>query len=319
MPKPTISIQDALARARSISGTEGYLARHRQILQGPFLLCGPLKVGVETSLTMATGKDGMAYLNLDVDFFSHRKTLRLIARLGQEGPTYLFRLWSYAAKHHAEDGSLKDYLIEELEKFAEWTGQKGLLIESLQAVGFLDVLPEGGYKIHDWADHAGHLIAFKIRSVSANQKRWNKYKGTPEGIQQGLQQGVLQGVPMDHPTRSPKTDVKDSFSVPPNLTIPNLTIPKKISTRRQALEDFTVTDKIRDWARKEFSVEIPDDTLTEFKDHWRKEPDKKLRTDWTATFQGNIRKLVGWGILKPKSTPRPTQQPQRYRPTKVVL
>jgi hypothetical protein len=74
----------------------------------------------------------------------------------------------------------------------------------------------------------------------------------------------------------------------------------KLKQRRQALEEFSVTDEIRNWARQEFNVEIPDDTIEEFKDHWRKEPDRKLRTNWKATFQGNIRKLVGWGALKPK-------------------
>jgi hypothetical protein len=227
----------------------------------------------------------MPYLNLDVDFFTNRKTIRLIARVGHAGPTHLQRLWAYAAKHHPATGILQGYLPEELDVMIAWSGEPGKCVSAMAEVGFLDVI-EGGYKIHDWEEHAGHLLAFKQRSQAANKARWEKLKCSNNN-QLSYKESL-------------ETD-KESFSTPPTIpTIP--TIPTKLSTRRQGLEDFQVTEEIRNWARKEFGVEIPDEVVREFKDHWRKEPGRKLRMDWDATFQVNVRKLVGWGMLKPKES-----------------
>lgn len=93
--------------------------------------------------------------------------------------------------------------------------------------------------------------------------------------------------------RELREEGRDSVSTKPSpLSV------EKLKQRREALEAFAVTDEIREWARKEFQVEIPSDTVEEFKDHWRNLPDKKLRTNWKATFQGRIRQLVSWGTLK---------------------
>ena len=84
----------------------------------------------------------------------------------------------------------------------------------------------------------------------------------------------------------------------------SLPISKKKSTekekRRRDLESFELTDELRNWAMQEFGVSIPDDVFQEFKDHWMKEPDTKLRINWTATFKTRIRQLVSWKTLVPK-------------------
>lgn len=116
----------------------------------------------------------MPYLNLDVDFFTHRKTIRLIGRLGQAAIGLPLRLWAYAAKHHCEDGMLVGYQDAELEMFMNWTGENGFAIAALVEVGFIDKV-DGGYQIHDWSEHAGHLVAFKKRAKSASKARWKRY------------------------------------------------------------------------------------------------------------------------------------------------
>lgn len=109
----------------------------------------------------------------------------------------------------------------------------------------------------------------------------------------GIDTSPLRSVPFPSVPKDKEEEGRDLVSTKPStLSVENL------KQRREALESFAVTDDIREWARKEFQVEIPTDTVEEFKDHWRNLPDKKLRTNWKATFQGRIRQLVSWGTLK---------------------
>lgn len=157
-----------------------------------------------------------------------------------------------------------------------------------------------GYIIHDyleWNVSKSDREKWKMKLSRSGKKgmksRWNKEKSDiTKVITKVITKDITSIDNQPITMRSTSTSTLSSLS--------SESLVNKLKPRRQALEEFAVTDEIRNWARKEFSVEIPDDTIEEFKDHWRKEPEKKLRTDWKATFQANIRKLVGWGVLKPK-------------------
>lgn len=113
----------------------------------------------------------MAYLNLDPAYFTHRKTLRLVARLGPGAEVLPIKLWAYCASYHPKDGALLDYTEAEL---GALLGHEQAL-QALIAVGFLDVSEGGnGWVCHDWKDHQGHLAAFKERAERAAKARWNK-------------------------------------------------------------------------------------------------------------------------------------------------
>lgn len=116
----------------------------------------------------------MPSINLEVNYFEHRKTVRLVSSLGVGTDLLPIRLWTYAAKHHKADGRLAGYLPAEIEHIMGWRGEKGLAVEALVKVGFLDPLPEGGYQVHDWLDHAGHLAIYSERAKAASAKRWSK-------------------------------------------------------------------------------------------------------------------------------------------------
>ncbi len=116
----------------------------------------------------------MPYLNLDLDYFSHPKTRRLIGLLGGGSEVYPLRLWAYAGKFYASDGCLSDYSVQEFESALEWNGEKGELFEAMKKVGFVHQDSRGIY-IHDWEDHAGHLKVFKERAQQAARERWGKY------------------------------------------------------------------------------------------------------------------------------------------------
>jgi hypothetical protein len=116
----------------------------------------------------------MPYLNLDLDFFSHPKIVRLSALLGTEASIYPIKLWVWVAKYHAENGMLQGYLKHEIEAMIGWTGEKGALVDAMRKVHLLDEC-EDGYAIHDWLDHAGFLSVFKKRAKTAAKRRWRRY------------------------------------------------------------------------------------------------------------------------------------------------
>lgn len=117
----------------------------------------------------------MPYLNVDLDYFTHRKTVRLVGILGRGAEVLPIKLWSYCGKYHAESGKLTSYGPDEIEAAAGWWGEKGRALEALMTVGFLEKDRAGNFQVHDWLEHAGHLAAFKKRAKTAAKKRWSKY------------------------------------------------------------------------------------------------------------------------------------------------
>jgi hypothetical protein len=111
------------------------------------------------------------HLNLDLDYFEHRKTKRLIGLLGRGAEVLPIKLWRYCGKYHAEDGSLADYTEREIEAHAEWWGKSGAMIEAMLKVGFLDRRQEGIY-VHDWGEEQGHIAYFKKKGKAMAEARW---------------------------------------------------------------------------------------------------------------------------------------------------
>lgn len=115
----------------------------------------------------------MPDLNLDLDYFSHPKTKRLVGLLGRGAEVLPVKLWSYCGKFHAEDGRLSDYTVQEIESIAEWWGKPGECVAALTKVRFLHTEPDG-FQVHQWREHQGHIAAFHGRAKAAAQARWDK-------------------------------------------------------------------------------------------------------------------------------------------------
>lgn len=113
----------------------------------------------------------MPYLNLDLDFFEHPKTRRLVGLLGKGSEVVPIKVWAYAGKYHAKDGKLTDYSAQEIESIVGWWGASGKMVEALVKCGFLHEV-KGGWQVHDWLEHEGHIIAFKERAKTAAYARW---------------------------------------------------------------------------------------------------------------------------------------------------
>ncbi len=115
----------------------------------------------------------MPYLNLDLDYFDHPKTRRLIGLLGRGAEVLPLRLWSYCGKFHSDDGSLAGYSPQEIESIVQWWGKAGEATAALLDVGTLE--PDvDGYRVHGWTEHQGHIKALRERAVKAARARWNK-------------------------------------------------------------------------------------------------------------------------------------------------
>lgn len=158
----------------------------------------------------------MPYLNLDLDYFEHRKTLRLIALCGPGSELCPIKLWRYVGRYHPTTGKLVGYTDEEIEKYAGWTGESGVLIDALVKLFFVDKI-EDGYAVHHWFRHAGHLSVFKKRAKSAAKARWKRYATS-------------------NATSIAKTRSKQCSL--PYLTIPNLTVPNQTKGGSIVLPDW---------------------------------------------------------------------------------
>lgn len=121
----------------------------------------------------------MAYLNLDLDYFDHPKTVRLVGLLGRGADILPIRLWAYAGKYHAETGDLIGYSPKAIEAAVKWWGQPGLAVEAMVSPfmgkpGFLEQI-EQGFKVHDWENVNGHIFALKKKAQAGAKARWAKY------------------------------------------------------------------------------------------------------------------------------------------------
>lgn len=113
------------------------------------------------------------YVKVFTNFYTHKKTLRLKALIGEAAFWVPPRLWAYAAQNQP-DGDFSDYEAPELAEFISYTDDSTVLLQALLKSGFLD--PD--MRIHDWDEHNGFHKSFAERAKNAAKKRWAQKKGT---------------------------------------------------------------------------------------------------------------------------------------------
>lgn len=123
----------------------------------------------------------MPYLNVDLDYFDHRKTKRLIGLIGRGAEVLPIRLWAYCGKHHSEDGRLAGYSDQEIEANVGWWGKAGEMMPALKRAGFVDN-PNGCWEVHAWEEHQGHIAAFKLKGAAMAKARWDKARADAASI-----------------------------------------------------------------------------------------------------------------------------------------
>ena len=117
----------------------------------------------------------MPSINVDINYFEHFKTKRLVVKLGENADMIPVKLWILAAKFYPESGIFKGIDEAELISLAGIKCNKDALsiLKALVEVGFLNKT-DLGYQIHEWDEYQGHIMAYKIRGKKANEARWKK-------------------------------------------------------------------------------------------------------------------------------------------------
>lgn len=124
----------------------------------------------------------MSQINVHDSYFDNIKSKRLRARLGDLADVIPIRLWCYAAKHHPQDGTFKNYSAEEIASLINYNGCAKTMLLALLEFEFLDTTPEGWYKIHQWEDYQGHIISFSHRGKENAKKRWDLHRKNANSI-----------------------------------------------------------------------------------------------------------------------------------------
>lgn len=117
----------------------------------------------------------MPAINIDLDYFEHRKTKRTVGLLGRGADLLPIKLWRFCGKFHPDDGKLIGYSDQEIESACDWWGEKGKMVEVFVTLVWLEPI-ENGYQVHDWIEHQGHLKAYRKRAKDAAASRWGRIR-----------------------------------------------------------------------------------------------------------------------------------------------
>ncbi len=125
--------------------------------------------------------NSMPYLNVDLDYFDHRKTKRLIGLLGKGSEILPIRLWAYCGKFHSEDGRFTGYSEQEIESISSWWGKSGELLPAMKTSNWMNQDSAGWFMVA-WHEHQGHLMAFKLKGKAMAETRWRRVREQAEKL-----------------------------------------------------------------------------------------------------------------------------------------
>jgi len=93
---------------------------------------------------------------VQADFFDHWKTKIVNTRCGAEGVLCVLRLWAFCANRRKY--IFENMPAERLEAICGWTAESLKLHQALLDAGFLDVLEDGAYYVHEWDIYNAKLV-----------------------------------------------------------------------------------------------------------------------------------------------------------------
>ena len=115
------------------------------------------------------------YIRVMTGFYTHRKTVKLRSKIGQDANWIPPRLWAYAAENQP-DGDLAGYSSEEISELIGCPKYATSILQALKDCRFVD---ESGM-IHDWNEHNGYHQKFSERAKKAAAARWGSPVPPPE-------------------------------------------------------------------------------------------------------------------------------------------
>lgn len=139
------------------------------------------------------------YVKIFINFWSHRKTIRLKAILGNDALWIMPRIWSYAAENQP-DGDFSGYSDSEVALLIGYQGDASSMLQAMQQAGFMSK----ERKLHAWEEHNAYHSTFAKRSQKAAKARWKKEraKKNPEPL-------PPEGKPLSEPPKTPDKKGKD--------------------------------------------------------------------------------------------------------------
>lgn len=126
----------------------------------------------------------MNWIRLQSEYFRHRKTLRIVRKLGELAALYPLKLWTWAVEQ-SPDGSLRDIDAEELTVICGHKGDAAELWAAMLDCGFLQTY-EGETFIRSWKEHQGKLIERAERN--AERMRAARSRNVPDTEPEEIQQ-----------------------------------------------------------------------------------------------------------------------------------
>lgn len=130
-------------------------------------------------------------IRVDVGFFSHRKTKRLIATAGLQAAWSLLVLWAKMSQQRPK-GVLFDMDEADIAMEAEWPGEASVFINALRLCGgtskpgYIDRLEDGTYVLHGWEEHQHFVFTRDKRSQVGRLNAMKKYEGRLKRLQKEL-------------------------------------------------------------------------------------------------------------------------------------
>lgn len=116
------------------------------------------------------------FVKVFTNFYTHRKTARLRALLGDDALWLPPRLWAYAAENQP-DGDFSSYSDQELALLIGYSKDATSMLQALLQAGFMD--PDR--KLHDWTEHNGYHEVYAERAKQAAAARWQKERTKEKG------------------------------------------------------------------------------------------------------------------------------------------
>lgn len=161
-------------------------------------------------------------IRMDVNIHDNKKYHRLRKAVGIGAMDILTRLWCVTAKV-CPDGFLKGFTPEDVEALVGWDGAPGFLVKTLVQAGWLD-LAEGGYLIHEWAEHQPYVAGAPTR-VEAGRKG-----GKASGA--ARRQAAIESLEPDGQSQEPKPlNEAKAPALPPSPERGPLTEPTSLNER----------------------------------------------------------------------------------------
>lgn len=207
-------------------------------------------------------------INIDIEYFDHRKTKRLVLRFGEDAAIYPIKIWSYAARHHPIDGLFSGYADEEIAAILSASSNATSILQALLDVGFLERTPQG-IAVHGWVERQGHIVAYHERAKHAAEARWSKLRNSKESDATSNASSI------------PKHATSNALQEVPLVSLDQQA--KQVTRRGEVFQKPTIQD-VTDYCRSRGNVVDPQTWMDHYESNgWR--VGRNPMKDWQAAVR----------------------------------